>query len=296
MRHARINQGILPEGGTFSPHRKACLSRTPVFLRNAFACILFGIALAGCGTLPNGRGWGQDAIWPVNVKRIKESAHNAFFNPNTLIPLAGAGVFYAGDFDEKVSRWATKHHPVFGSGESAVCANRSFKNTLEIGMYATALATPSGDEPSEWIYSKSKGIGVEIAAWKAVRSATNVLKGATERTRPDGSNDTSFPSSCTSFAFSSATLSNHNLDYIDLNSNWRRGLHFGNFCLASGVAWSRVEAGAHYPSDVLAGAALGNFLSEFIYNAFLASSDDEGFGFSIVPVEDGLMAQLGFYY
>ena len=246
--------------------------------------------------MPDGSGWGEDAIWPVDVKRITDAAHDAFFNPNTLIPLAGAGIFYAGGFDDKVSRWATKHHPVYGSGDRAIDIRSSLKTVLEAEAYITAFATPSGDEPSEWIYSKSKGIGVEIAAWKAVRSATNALKKTTKRTRPDGSNDTSFPSSCTSFAFSSATLSNHNLDYIDIDPNWKRALQFGNLCLASGVAWSRVESGAHYPSDVLAGAALGHFLSAFIHDAVLGLPKNEGISFSVIPSEGGAMAQLSFHF
>jgi hypothetical protein len=35
------------------------------------------------------------------------------------------------------------------------------------------------------------------------------------------------------------------------------------------TAWARIEAGAHYPTDVLAGAALGNFVSLFVHDAFL---------------------------
>lgn len=39
---------------------------------------------------------------------------------------------------------------------------------------------------------------------------------------------------------------------------WQRQM-----ALASAVAWARVERGRHFPSDVLAGAALGHFLSAF---------------------------------
>ena len=260
------------------------------------------LVITGCGTLPNGRGWGQDAIWPVDMKRITRAAHNAFFDLNTLIPLAGAGVFYAvNDFDEKVSHWATKHHPIFGSEESAKDASRSLKTVLQIETIITSIATPSGDDPQNWTYSKLKGIGVELAARKVTLSATTVLKHATDRTRPNSSSDTSFPSGCTSGAFSSATLTNRNIDYIDIDSTWlpnelRRGVQFGNLCLASGVAWARVEGRAHYPSDVLAGAALGHFLSAFIYDAFLGLPENERFGFSIAPFEGGAIAKLSFYF
>ena len=37
--------------------------------------------------------------------------------------------------------------------------------------------------------------------------------------------------------------------------------------LLVGVAWGRIEAGKHYPSDVLAGYALGHFLAALVDNA-----------------------------
>jgi membrane-associated phospholipid phosphatase len=43
----------------------------------------------------------------------------------------------------------------------------------------------------------------------------------------------------------------------------------GNILTASAVGWARIEAGDHYPSDVLAGAALGHFLTSFICKAFM---------------------------
>jgi len=138
-----------------------------------------------------------------------------------------------------------------------------------------------------------------FAAWEAVYTATSFLKQETNRVRPSGGNDLSFPSGCTSIAFSSATLSNRNLDYIDeewMSDNLRKGLQFGNICLASGVAWAKVEGNAHYPSDVLVGAALGHFLSAFIYDAFFGLPKNEGVKFSVVPSEGGAMAQLSFHF
>jgi len=211
----------------------------------------------------------------------------AFFNPNTLVPLVGAGVFLAvDDLDEKVSDWATKHYPIYGSSAGASDAGRFFKTILKYETYATSLTVPN---------EKAKTVGVQLAAWNAVKGATSILKDETNRMRPNGANDLSFPSRCTSFAFSSATISNYNLDYLEFD-NLRRGLQFGNLCLASGVGWARIERGAHYPSDVLFGAALGNFLSAFIYDAFLGLPVNEEVRFSVVPFEGGAMAQLSFRF
>jgi hypothetical protein len=43
--------------------------------------------------------------------------------------------------------------------------------------------------------------------------------------------------------------------------------------LGYSVAWARVELGAHYPTDVLAGAVLGNFVSLLLHDAFLGMGD-----------------------
>jgi membrane-associated phospholipid phosphatase len=47
------------------------------------------------------------------------------------------------------------------------------------------------------------------------------------------------------------------------------GLRSSMFLLTAGTAWARVEAQKHYPSDVLAGAALGHFLGSFLNDIFI---------------------------
>ena len=205
----------------------------------------------------------------------EQAAHDAFFNPNTLIPLVGASVVYT--FDERISDWATRHRPVYRSLDNAQDSGKFIKSILEIETYVTALI------PKDRV----KRIGIEWATLKAVHTSTSFLKQETNRKRPNGI-DMSFPSGCTSKAFSAATLSNRNLDYLDMP----RALQVGNICLASGVAWARVEKGAHYPSDVLVGAALGHFMSAFIHDAFLKKE----VGLSVVPSEGGVMVRVSFNF
>jgi hypothetical protein len=81
--------------------------------------VLAPLFLAGCGTLENGRGWGQDAAWPLDLERIGRAGRDALLSPATWVPLAGAGVFALGDLDERVSDWASEHHPLFGSQSGA---------------------------------------------------------------------------------------------------------------------------------------------------------------------------------
>ena len=258
------------------------------------AMILISLYITGCGTLRNGRGWGQDAIYPVDLKEIPRAAFNALVDPQTVVPAAGALVFGLSKWDKKVSHWATGHTPIFGSTKNA----ENDKSYLEIPLYTevfiTALATPSGTDSKDWVYSKLKGLAVEGGAELVTAGATTLLKDTTGRTRPNGSSNTSFPSGEASAAFSSVALSNRNLDSIDLPREVKIPLKVVNILLGSSVAWARVEAQAHYPSDVLAGAALGNFLSSTVHDSFLNLPKDKTYGFGIFPTKGGVMAELCF--
>jgi hypothetical protein len=256
------------------------------------AMILVALFTAGCGTLENGRGWGQDAFFPIVPERLSRAAHDAFFDSQTLIPLAGAAVFAIDDLDERASDWAVKHNPVFGSAAEAIDASDSLRDILHVEAIVTALATPSGDDPGQWAFSKLRGIGVELVAMGVTHSATSRLKDATDRTRPSGGDDRSFPSSHTSSAFSYMTLANRNLDSIRMPRMLRPALKVGNTLLAASVAWARVEGEQHYPSDVLAGAALGYFATAFIHDAFLNLPEDSNVDFAIFPIEGGAGIEL----
>jgi hypothetical protein len=271
-------------------HPKVHSSR---FLLPVFTVLLF---ISGCGTLENGRGWGQDAFYPIDFDRITRAGRNALFNPRTLVPLAGAAVFAVDDFDQRVSDWAVDHKPIFGSSNNAREIRNKIKDILEIEVLVTGLATPSGDDSKLWLYSKLKGLGVELAAVRATRSVTNLLKDATNRRRPNGANKESFPSGCTSFAFSHMTLANRNLDSIGYLENITPALKAGNTFLAMGVGWARVEEQGHYPSDVLVGAALGNFLASFIHDAFLNLPEDGSVDLAAFGIKGGAGVQMFFRF
>jgi hypothetical protein len=51
--------------------------------------------------------------------------------------------------------------------------------------------------------------------------------------------------------------------------------------LGFATAWARMEGGWHYPSDTLAGMAIGNFCAEFFSDASMGlGAGRERFGFS----------------
>jgi len=237
-------------------------------LQIQFCCSLV-LVMSGCGTLPNGHGWGQDAtLWP-GFHRLGRAAIQAAIDPVTWVPTAGATVFAVDHFDKRVSNWASEHTPIFGSKSTA---NRDSTILLDItcgGTVVTAMAAPSGPELGSWTLNKLKGGGVEIGAAATAGGVTNLLKQAVGRERPDGSSNTSFPSGHSTGAFACAALGGQNIRTLPLPKSAELAVRGGFLVLATGTAWARVEAKRHYPSDVLAGAAIGNFVARFIHDAFL---------------------------
>lgn len=246
----------------------------------------------GCGTLSNGRRWGQDAFSRPRKGTLSAAARNAFFDAQTLIPAAAAIILAAGNWDHTVTDWATEHTPVFGSQENARNASDYLQWTLEGEVFATLLATPSGPGAKPWLQAKAKGLGVEILAAGIPAGTTQLLKHVTNRTRPDGSDDLGFPSGHASNAFAMASLANRNLNTLDLPPWMNYSLRTGNIIMASGTAWARVEGNKHFPSDVLAGAAIGHFLSSLIHDALIGTSDSQRFQLKVLPSKEMTMVGI----
>ena len=137
----------------------------------------------------------------------------------------------------------------------------------------TALATPSGDTSREWLAAKSKGLAVATVAVLLNDEMTTSIKNLSDRERPNGSNSKSFPSGHSSSATLYATLAARNLQSINMGANYRTTMEIGFGVIAAGTAWARVEGKAHFPSDVLAGAALGHFVAAFINDAFMGLNE-----------------------
>ena len=260
--------------------------------------MLAGVAflLCSCGTLPNGRGCGQDATIKPGWEAVRESAVRAAKSPYTWAPLAGALLLQIDDWDENISTWAADKTPVFGSRKSAQDASDFFRGLAIAAWATTALATPGGDSSNAWLAAKGKGLTVAAAANLLNGGVTTVLKNWSDRTRPDGSDRKSFPSGHSSFATLSATLAARNLQSIEMGAHYRRAMRIGFGVFAWGTAWARVEANVHYPSDVLVGAALGHFVATFINDAFIGldESDTKAFDLSLAPEFVGIQFQLGF--
>ena len=79
-----------------------------------------------------------------------------------------------------------------------------------------------------------------------------------------------------------------------IGDHTKTAMRVGVMTLAAGTAWARVEAKKHFPSDVLAGAALGNFIASFVHDAFLGLADDRKIALWVAPSRRGLRIGMGF--
>ncbi len=251
---------------------------------------LVALAGAGCSTLPDGHGWGEQATIAPGWERIRESATNAAKDPWVWAPLIGAAAFQIDDFDRRTSDWAREHTPVFGSQRSAEQWSDDLRDASAIVHYATILATPSGHEPREWIVNKAKGALVDAAAVAATGFVTNGLKDLTGRDRPNGDDSASFPSGHTASSAVHTRLASCNLESIPMSDGWRTSANVGLTALTLGTSWARIEAGWHYPSDTLVAMALGNFVASFVNDAFMGLGDRRE-SFALSSTDGGAMVE-----
>jgi hypothetical protein len=233
-----------------------------------FAAIILFLT-QGCSTLSNGHGWGQDVTATPGWKKAGNSALDAVTSPGVWLPAVTAIMLQYKNLDARISKQASEHNYLFGSQTSAANATSWLDGIAIVSYGATFLATPSGNDSQDWLNNKSKGLAVEGAAIGMTGLFTSELKGSTHRQRPDKSNYNSFPSGEASNAAVLTMLSILNLKSINIPNSNRWVADVGLYTVSIGTAWSRVEAQKHYPSDALAGMALGNFMAAFFYNSFM---------------------------
>ena len=231
-------------------------------------CLVF---ISGCSTTGN---WGSQATFRPGWQRVKQAAINAAKDPKTWIPLVSAAVFGTRDYDQKTVDWATKNTPVFGSVEDAKDASDDLDSLSTVNYVATVFATPSGSGTSA-AWNKTRGLSFGLVAMGVNRHVTGRIKEATDRERPDGRGNNSFPSGHTSSATIAAALASRNIDHMNISENQKRTWQISSYTIAGLTGWARIEGNKHHPSDVLAGFALGNFLGRFLNDAFIAPDDQD---------------------
>jgi membrane-associated phospholipid phosphatase len=251
---------------------------------------------SACGTMRNGRGWGQDATLSPGWGRVGQAALDAATAPATWGPAVGALVFQVGHADRGVAEWASKNTPVYGSQRNA--GNRSDDLLGAAGMVwaASALVAPSGEASEQWIISKTGGVGVEAGAGVLMQGTVDYLKHATDRTRPNGYDRESFPSGHSAGSALFMTLTSKNLEAYGWSDSALVASRLGLGVMTAATAWARVEANQHYPSDVLAGIAIGHFFGAFFTDAFLGMDNPRNTLVVFEPSRKGAVAMVRFNY
>jgi hypothetical protein len=219
----------------------------------------------------------QDPANPQRPKRKEESAPRPQEEPPLEHPHESIGAFFRSHFsakawEENVWRDYLTEPPVLvplGLAVGAVGISH-WDKPLEQRIGGTLGSRPRiGDATMATLVGGSLLIGVlfpgegrngwdnlwETAEVFAVNALlTSSLKVLVPRQRPGGGTH-SFPSGHTSAAFAGASL-------IDANQGGALGI--SAYGLAAMTGYSRMEARRHYPSDVLAGAAVGILSAEIL--------------------------------
>ena len=221
-----------------------------------------------CGGTYAHKTWGEDATITPGWEHMGKSASEAAMQPQTWMPLATAALLAISGVDSKIQNWANKNTPVFGSNDNANKYSDYLLNA-SIGLYISSAVMLPGDDMPVWLLNKSKGLAVGYAAILSTKYTTDGLKLLAGRKRPDGSNYESFPSGHTSAVAVFTMLTQRNIEYFHMNPSVEQSLDIALNTLTLATGWSRVEGNSHYPTDILFGAALGNFIGAFINDAFL---------------------------
>jgi len=237
----------------------------------------------GCSSLSNEFGRKQA------FTKVSHAFSKALTARSTWVPAAGAVLFTIDDYDEKVSDWAVRHNPVFGSVARAEKRSGQLLDVTRVFSYLCMLSAPKRKTG----HSLFKRLIVNEIASSSADGFTGYLKERISRQRPDNSGDNGFPSGHATRAFSAANSMMHSV-YADSERSQMGKVLFTSwgYFLASGTAWARIESQKHYPSDVLASAAFASFFTTFLHELLLKPQTNSLASINVSPHADGLLLNM----
>jgi len=247
------------------------MSVTPARRFTISALLAASVLMGGCAA-------GPAPLWP-DRQAWRNAVHDAVRDPATWAPAAGAAVVAAGGWDHDISSWAVRNAPVFGSVDDA----RRWSNRLHVATHAGMLL--GALLPSDTVTGRFERVVVSAGGTLAADMSSHILKHATGRTRPNGADDQSFPSGHATRSAASAAIGVRHFEQAEITPGARRALDTSLYLMSGATAWARVEAGVHYPTDVLAGMAIGNFVGRVVHDAWLG---DRAPVVAIVPEQKGV--------
>ena len=232
--------------------------------------LLIVLLTSGCSSMPSAQDWGDAFL-------------NSAVEESVWVPAALGTVFVSTNADDSVSSWAMDETPIFGSQSSAEDATDVMLTSLLVGSLFSTYEASKTEGPSRW--------AINLGGMATARVVTQGLKSAVGRERPNGENDRSFPSAHSTNAFSSASVIWHDLDvipYFSAKTDLKLGIRVATQTLAGLTAWGRIEAGQHFPSDVLFGAAIGNYFTAVFREAFRLSEEGSDVSVRAIFLGDGM--------
>ena len=148
--------------------------------------------------------------------------------------------------------------------------------TWKNGSDLLAIGLPALAAGSAWGQSDTEGFKQLTLSMVTTVGAAEVLKASVHSTRPDGSDNKSFPSTHTAVAFAAAR-------FMDKRYGAQMAPYTPWLYVAAGMTGvARVEANKHHWRDVLAGGALGWSASQWWTQAV------QGGQLSVLPADHGL--------
>jgi hypothetical protein len=160
----------------------------------------------------------------------------------TVVGVGGGLALAAHPWDGQTKREAREHlFPQQGKFTSGNIGGMFLVQTAA-GYAALAAGRATGNRKVAWL-------GADLVRAQLLsQTVVQGLKYATSRTRPDGSNDKSFPSGHTASATATASV-------LQRHFGWKAGAPA--YAFAAYVGASRIASDKHHLSDVLMGATLG---------------------------------------
>ena len=175
-----------------------------------------------------------------------------------------------------------------GSQQQSFAITRSsevnYENTTQMGdvgvwgLNLAAFGISVGHHDFVGASQHLAGLGITVGI-------TEYSKANISESRPDNSDNHSFPSGHASAAFAASS-------YLQHRYGWEWGLPA--HIIAAGVAWTRVYTENHYTHDVIAGAALGYGVSWLVTSKYdqgwkfiprWERSKDQGYNIGLIAVK-----------
>ena len=194
------------------------------------------------------------------------------FHRDTLMPLVVGGVATGGAWvlDEDMRGWINPE-PGDGWGQALETGGGPVWSSVFVASLFTAGRISKNTRFRAATYDALDAAVMNVVYFQSIKLVA-------QRTRPNGSNDQSFPSGHTSNAFALATVA-------ERHYGWKMGVPA--YLLAGVMGASRMKQDMHYFSDVMAGATLGYIVGRTVVRVNsrpLAGGSGQGASLHVAPI------------